>query len=70
MLDLNSTVGDLYKSPIGNDILTKVLIQSGLSKKLVINPIVSKLKLKTVVTLAGSKLGKGFFEDIELQQRE
>ena len=64
MLDLNSTVGDLYKSPIGNDILTKVLIQSGLSKKLVTNPIVSRLKLKTVAALTGAKLGKGFFEDI------
>ena len=61
-LTLNSKVGDLYKTPVGHDTLAKVLMQLGLSEKLITNGLVSNLKLKTLSTLTKSKLGEGFFE--------
>ena len=61
-LTLNSKVGDLYKTPVGHDTLAKVLMQLGLSEKLITNGLVSNLKLKTLATLTKSKLGEGFFE--------
>ena len=40
-LTLNSKVGDLYKTPVGHDTLAKVLMQLGLSEKLITNGLVS-----------------------------
>ena len=62
VLTLNSKVGDLYQTPVGHDTLAKVLMQLGLSEKLITNGLVSNLKLKTLAALTKSKLGEGFFE--------
>lgn len=61
-LTLNSKIGELYKSPIGHDALAKVLLQLGLSDKVLTNPIVSNLKLKTIANLTKNQLGPTFFE--------
>ena len=60
-LTLNSKVGELYVTPVGHDTLAKVLMQLGLSEKLITNVFVSNLKLKTLAALTKSKLGEGFF---------
>lgn len=61
-LTLNSKVGELYVTPVGHDTLAKVLMQLGLSDKIITNFFVSNLKLKTLAALTKSKLGEGFFE--------
>lgn len=63
-LTLNSKIGELYQTPIGHDALAKVLLQLGISEKVLINPIVSNLKLKTIATLTKKQLGPTFFESL------
>ena len=59
---LDSKIGDLYRNPIGHDALYKVLMQLGLSEKVLTNPIISNLKLKTIATLTKKQLGSEFFD--------
>ena len=61
-LTLNSKIGSFYASPIGHDVIFKVLMQLGLSEKLITNKLVSNMKLKTLANLTKGKLGSGFFE--------
>jgi len=61
-LTLNSKVGELYATPVGHDTIAKVLLQLGLSEKVITNGLVSNLKLKTLAALTKAKLGEGFFE--------
>jgi len=61
-LTLESKIGSFYASPIGHDVIFKVLMQLGLSEKLITNKLVSNMKLKTVAKLTKKKLGEGFFE--------
>ena len=61
-LTLNSKVGELFATPVGHDTLAKVLMQLGLSEKVITNCLVSNIKLKTLAALTKSKLGEGFFE--------
>ena len=61
-LTLNSKVGELYATPVGHDTIAKVLLQLGLSEKVITNFFVSNLKLKTLATLTKAKLGEGFFD--------
>ena len=61
-LTLDSKIGDLYATPVGQDTIGKVLMQLGLSDKVITNGIVSNLKLKTIANLTKAKLGEGFFE--------
>ena len=61
-LDYDSTLGELYRSPVGHDALARVLLQQGLPERALTNRAVSGLKLRTVAKLAGKKLGAGFFD--------
>ena len=63
-LTLDSKIGQLYASPVGHDTLSKVLMQLGISDKVITNPIVSNLKLKTIAGLTKKQLGTGFFETL------
>lgn len=61
-LTLNSKVGELYAAPVGHDALYKVLMQMGLSEKIITNPLVSNIKLSFVANLLKKKLDPGFFD--------
>jgi len=63
-LSYNSKIGELYASPIGHDTIAKVLMQLGISEKMITNPLVSNLKLKTINNLTKKQLGEGFFETL------
>ncbi|MDR0200213.1 MAG: alpha-glucosidase [Streptococcaceae bacterium] len=63
-LSLESRIREIYKHPVGHDILSKLLLQLGRSEKLITNPIVGSLKLKTIQKLAGKRLDTSFFESI------
>ncbi len=61
-LSLESKIGMLYQTPIGHDTIYKVLMQLGLSEKLITNKVVSNLKLKTLAKLTKKQLGEDFFQ--------
>ena len=71
MLTINSRISDLYASPVGRDIIRKVLMMAGKSDKLVRNPIVGGIKLKHLPKLSGGKVDMGFVDTfIELINSE
>lgn len=61
MITIKSKVKDIYKTPIGHDIISKILMQIGKSEKLVTNFIVGNLSLKTISIFTKKILGIGFF---------
>ena len=63
-LTYESKIGELYASPIGHDTIAKVLMQLGISEKMITNPLVSNLKLKTINNLTKKQLGNGFFDTL------
>ena len=63
-LSYESKIGELYASPIGHDTIAKVLMQLGISEKMITNPLVSNLKLKTINNLTQKQLGSGFFDTL------
>lgn len=63
-LTYDSKIGELYASPIGHDTIAKVLMQLGVSEKMITNPLVSNLKLKTIYNLTRKQLGTGFFDTL------
>ena len=61
-LTLDSTIGRLYENPVGHDALAKVLLQMGVSEKILSIKLVSGRKLKTIAGLTRKKLGPDFYE--------
>lgn len=48
----NSRLSDVLKNPIGHDIIAKVLLQNGASMKMLRNPIIGMVKLKSLPGLS------------------
>ncbi len=63
-ISVKNTLGDLYKTPVGHDILDKLLLQLNIDPFWITNPVVSNIPLSMVKKLAGSKLDPGFFDAI------
>ena len=63
-LTLNSRLKEAYANPVGHDAIGKVLMQLGLSEKLITNPVIGNLKLSTLGKIAGNKLDAGFLQAI------
>ena len=61
-ITMESSIGELYRTPVGHDALAKVLLQLGLPEGLITNGLVSGLKLKTVARLTGKRLGTDFYD--------
>lgn len=62
MITMDSKIKDVYSTPVGHDILYKVLMQIGMSETLITNPIVAGMKLKTLAGLTKNMLGPGFYD--------
>ncbi len=62
LLTYESTIGELYRNPVGHDALARVLLQLGLPEKVITNRAVSSLKLKTLAGLLSKKIGGEFFD--------
>ena len=60
-LTMDSKIREVYATPIGHDILNKLLMKLGKKETLLTNPIVGNLSLKTVAKLTKKTLGDGFF---------
>lgn len=63
-LTYDSTVRDLWRSPVGHDALARVLLQLGLPESTLTNPLVARMKLRTAAGLAKKKLGGDCFDAI------
>jgi len=62
MLTKNSRIGELYANPVGKDVLGKVLLLAGKSDKIIRNPLISGIKLKTLPKLARGKIDESFID--------
>jgi oligo-1,6-glucosidase len=63
-LDFNSKVKEVYKNPIGHDILSKLLLQMNKKETIITNRVVGNLRLKTVTALTRKSLGDDFFRTL------
>ena len=54
-LTYDSTIGELYRNPVGHDALARVLLQLGLPERVITNPATGSLKLRTLAKLLDSK---------------
>lgn len=61
MLTMESKIREVYKTPVGHDILYKILLQMNISEKMITNPITGNLKLKTLAALTKKMLGSDFY---------
>ena len=57
-VSMDSTIGALYDTPVGHDILAKVLLQLNVSEGVLKNPVVSHVKLRTLQRIAKGKIGE------------
>ena len=64
MITFKSKIKEIYIHPIGHDVVAKLLLQMGKSEKLVTNPIVGNMRLKTVARLARKQLDIDFFQTL------
>lgn len=60
-LTMQSRIKEVYASPVGHDILGKVLMQLGLGDWTVTNPLIGNITLSGLKKLAGKKLDETFF---------
>jgi len=64
MITMQSKVREVYAHPIGRDVVDKLLLQLGKSEKLVTNPAVGNMRLKTMARLARKRLDIDFFQTL------
>ena len=62
MLSKNSRISELYASPVGRDLIKKILLLLGKSDRIVRNPVVGGLKLKYLPKLTRGKVNDGFVD--------
>ena len=58
---MESRIKDVWNTPVGHDILAKILLQLGIRETWITNPAVSSLKLKTLVKPASKILDDAFW---------
>lgn len=64
MLTENNRIKEIYRHPIGRDIIHKLLLQMNVSKKLITNPVVGNIKLKTIPKVFSKQVDRNFIETI------
>ena len=60
-ITMESRMREVWNTPVGHDILAKVLMQAGMSEKVLTNPLTGNLKLKNLVPLTGKILDAQFW---------
>ena len=69
-ITMESTVGELYDTPVGHDIIEKILLQLGVPAKAVNNPVVRRMNLGRLTKAGplakyiGRDFNPGFVETI------
>ena len=63
-MTMESKLSEVYKTPIGKDTIGKVLMQLGMSDKLITNQLVGNMKLAMIAKLAKGQVEQSFFDAI------
>lgn len=63
-LDMNSRIKDIYINPIGHDVIKILLFQFNKSEKIILNPIVKNIRIRTAYFLLKKIVGKDFFSSL------
>lgn len=61
---MNSKIKDIYRHPVGKDVISKILMQANQPTAVITNPLVSHLSLHSLNRLTRGKLGSDFFDTI------
>ena len=70
-ITMNSTLQEVYETPVGHDILAWILLQLGVPEKVLRNPAVCRLKLSLIVKLSKTILSEQFWQTfLKLVNRE
>jgi oligo-1,6-glucosidase len=64
MLIRKSRIKDIYGNPIGRDIINRVALQLNISKKVIANPFIGNLRLKTLPKLLKRQFHEGFVDTL------
>ena len=62
--DRSSTIGEIYASPLGRDVVDRLLMQIGRSPRWVDNPAVRRVRLGWIEKAAGKWVGDGFIDTV------
>ena len=63
-ISLDSTVRELFETPVGHDVIEKVLLQLNISEKWITNPLIGNRKIRTLSKLTGKQLGDEFWQTL------
>ncbi|MDR1539613.1 MAG: alpha-glucosidase, partial [Clostridiales bacterium] len=61
---MESKLRQIYKSPVGHDVIHKLLLQLGIGDWAVNNPITGNFSLKMIARLTRKAVKPGFFESL------
>ena len=61
-LGFQSRIKEIYDNPVGKDVLGKLMMQMGKSERLITNPIIRNLRLKTVAKLTHKFIDREFYK--------
>lgn len=64
MVTVNSKISEVYSSPVGKDIIDKILLQLNMPDILITNPLVSNLSLSGIKRLSKGKISDAFLDTL------
>lgn len=64
MITIDSKIREVYESPVGKDIINKLLLQLNIPNIAIDNPIVLNMTLSGIVRLAGGKISDDFMNTV------
>ncbi len=62
MFNQNSTIGDMLKNPVGNDVITTITEQVGIPKAFIYNPLSKSLQLSHLMSMAKGAIDDTFID--------
>ncbi len=64
LISAASTIGEVWRHPLGNDVVSKILMQLGRSPRWVTNPFVRSIRLGSLPRLSFGRVSESFVETI------
>ena len=64
IITMNSTLRDIYKTPIGHDVLELILKQIGMNGSVLKNPVIGNLNFTILKFIAGKKVSPHLFDTL------
>lgn len=64
MIGMDSRIRDIYRNPIGRDLIRKIFLQLGWSDKTILNRLIGSIRLGTIRKLSFGRVDKGLIDSI------